>query len=192
MKHVSLHGICRCEPRSNLQRGEPEAKQSQSAINTYIHKLTLSTFALLSICLFFAPALVWTGSLRSLQACSFTLLGSYDTPGLASDVYVSGSTAYVADWDGILHIIDVSNPEAPALLGSYCTPDNTWGVYVSDNRAYVADGYSGFHIIDVSNPEAPALLGIYDTPGWAYAGHVLGNRAYMVDCWGGFHINRRL
>ena len=75
------------------------------------------------------------------------LLGSYDTPGTALSVFVSNNIAYVADvspglqiidflyahgyyhrfpdvaaWDAGLQIIDVSNPQNPALLGSYDTP----------------------------------------------------------------------
>jgi hypothetical protein len=39
-----------------------------------------------------------------------TLLGSYNTPGSANGVAVSGTIAYVADYALGLQIIDVSNP----------------------------------------------------------------------------------
>jgi hypothetical protein len=38
-----------------------------------------------------------------------SLLGSSDTARRAFDVYVSGSTAYVTDWAGVVQLIDVSS-----------------------------------------------------------------------------------
>jgi len=36
-------------------------------------------------------------------------------PGVVQDVAVSGSYAYVADWDGGLRVIDVSDPSSPRI-----------------------------------------------------------------------------
>ena len=68
-----------------------------------------------------------------------TLAGSYDTPGTAFGVFVSGSYAYVADEESGLQIINVSNPASPTLAGSYDTPGYADGVSVSGSYAYVAD-----------------------------------------------------
>ena len=80
-----------------------------------------------------------------------------------------------------MQIIDVSNPQNPALVGSYDTPIYAYSVIVSNNIAYEADGYSGLQIIDVSNPQNPALLGSYDTPGYASSVFVSNNIAYIAD-----------
>lgn len=95
------------------------------------------------------------------------LIGSYDTPGSANDVYVSGDYAYVADWDSGLQIIDISNPASPVPVGSYDTPGSALDVYVLGNYAYVADGWnSGLLIIDVSDPASPVFVGSYETTGY--------------------------
>jgi hypothetical protein len=108
------------------------------------------------------------------------LRGSYDTPGDALGVYVTGGLAYVADgWSG-LQIIGVSNPTAPTLRGSCDTPGYADGVYVTGGLAYVADGGSGLLIIDVSNPTAPTLRGSYGTPGYTCGVYVTGGLAYVV------------
>ena len=124
-------------------------------------------------------------------------VGSYDTAGLAHEVYVSDSYAYVADgYDG-LHILDVSNPDVPLEVGSYDTaggsllyPGCAYGVYASGSYAYVAAGYEGLRIIDVSDPSSPSEVGFYDTPGYASTGvHVSGSYAYVVDGGGLYMID---
>ncbi|MBI4007386.1 MAG: hypothetical protein HY354_02705, partial [Planctomycetes bacterium] len=79
----------------------------------YTHKLTRSLiFAFL-----FLFTISTSGGL-ALATCP-TLLGNYNTPGYAYNVYVSGTTAFVADDSSGLQIINVTNPAIPALLGNY-------------------------------------------------------------------------
>jgi len=78
-----------------------------------------------------------------------TLLGQYqdnENYAAASDVYVSGNYAYVANNELGLKIINVSDPANPTLAGSYNT-GSAMGVYVSGNYAYVANGTAGLQII---------------------------------------------
>jgi hypothetical protein len=116
------------------------------------------------------------------------LLGTYDTPGFAEGVGISGTVAYVADDLTGLLIIDVSNPGSPILLGSYDTPSEALDVEVSGTTAYVADYLSGLHFIDISNPSSPTLLGTYDTPGSAYRVAVSGGLVYLGDVASGLEI----
>ncbi len=51
-----------------------------------------------------------------------TLVGTYDTPGYARGVAVSGDHAFVADGDSGLQVIDISDPANPTLVGTYDTP----------------------------------------------------------------------
>src|SRR5688500_692603 len=62
----------------------------------------------------------WNTAAGKLQLFPFlpTLLGSYDTPGDAYAVEVSGTRAYLADGLAGLKIFDISNPASPVLLGS--------------------------------------------------------------------------
>ena len=95
------------------------------------------------------------------------LAGSYNTPGSAKAVYVSGNYAYVAGWYSGLQVIDISDPTKPTPAGSYNTPGDAYGVYVSGNYAYVADDEAGLQVIDISDPAKPTLAGFYNTPGYA-------------------------
>ncbi|MFM6873212.1 MAG: cadherin domain-containing protein, partial [Dolichospermum sp.] len=116
-----------------------------------------------------------------------TLVGTYDTSGIAMGVQVVGNYAYVADGDSGLQIIDISNPAAPTLKGNYDTSGIALGVQVVGNYAYVADNY-GLQIIDISNPTTPTLKGNYDTSGNAWGVQVVGNYAYVADNVSGLQI----
>ena len=56
------------------------------------------------------------------------LVGSYDTAGMAQDVAVSGTLAYVVNFDDGLEIVDVSHPAVPVRVGIYDTPGHAIGV----------------------------------------------------------------
>ncbi|MEW6380204.1 MAG: chitobiase/beta-hexosaminidase C-terminal domain-containing protein [bacterium] len=101
--------------------------------------------------------------------------------GWAQGVHAQGDYVYVADDTLGLQIIDISQPDQPAIRGSYDTPGWASGVQVQSNFAYIADGYSGLQVIDISRPDAPALTGSYDTPGYAYGVFVRGTCAYVAD-----------
>ena len=127
-------------------------------------------------------ALLTEKGFAAAQSCP-QFVGWYDTPGNASGITISGTTAYVADWDvGGLQIIDVSNAANPVRLGWYDTPGSARGVAVLGNTAYVADGdLGGLQVIDVSNAANPVRLGWYDTPGSARGVAVSGTTAYVAD-----------
>lgn len=105
---------------------------------------------------------------------------------------MSGSYAYVADWDGGLRVIDVSNPASPHEAGFYGMPGGPSDVAVSGVYAYVADGVSGLRVIDVSNPTSPREVGFYYTAagGTPYAVALSGSYAYVADFCGGLVILR--
>ena len=102
-------------------------------------------------------------------------------PSYAYGVAVSGSYAYVADYNSGLQIIDISNPASPSRVGSYDTPGYACGVAISGSYAYVADGGSGLQIIDISNPASPSLVGTYNTPDYARGVAISGSYAYVAD-----------
>jgi hypothetical protein len=85
---------------------------------------------------------------------------------------------YVADGQGGLRIIDVSDPSAPFEAGFYDTPGDADEVSVAGSFAYVADS-SGLRIIDISDPSAPFEAGFYDT-GYANDVAVSGSFAYVA------------
>jgi hypothetical protein len=82
-------------------------------------------------------------------------VGFYDTPGMALDVDVAGSYAYLAD-DSSFRVVDVSNNAAPQEVGYY----NTFckRVQVVGNYAYTMSAIA-LRVIGVSNPHQPELIG---------------------------------
>jgi hypothetical protein len=111
-----------------------------------------------------------------------TLLGSFNSPGTATGIAISGTVVYLADGIWGLRIIGVGNPASPVALGSYVTPGWANGVAVSGSVAYVADSDFGLRIVNVSNPASPTLLG--SMPGNAYGVAVSGTVAYVAGATG--------
>ncbi len=132
-------------------------------------------------------------------ALSKLISGSADTPGYALGVAVSGTTAYIADWDKGLQIVSVSDPAKPQIIASVDMPGYVTDVAVSGTTAYAACGnyeeqskWKGLQIIDVSVPAMPRIIGSFATPGGAYGIAVSGTNVY-VSCgryeeWSGLQI----
>ena len=99
-----------------------------------------------------------SGDVLTFSGVGLAILGSVDTPGRAYGVVLSsdGNTAYVADHDAGLQVIDVSDL---AILGSIDTPGDARGVALSGNGniAYVAAITGGLEVIDVTDPAEPFL-----------------------------------
>ena len=91
-------------------------------------------------------------------------VGSFDTPGAANNVAISGDYAYVADSSPRgLQIINVGNAALPTRSGSFDTTNDAYCVVVSGGYAFVGAGDIGLQIINVSNLSAPTLTGTFDT-----------------------------
>jgi hypothetical protein len=102
------------------------------------------------------------------------------------DVAVFGDTAYVADRDIGLQIIDVSYPANPRIIGSLNTLGSVQDVVVIGDIAYVAAG--GLQIIDVKDSKNPYVIGSADTPGSAQDIVVIRDMAYVADYGAGLQI----
>jgi hypothetical protein len=108
-------------------------------------------------------------------------LNKITTKSYAQHVFVQGNYAYLADVNGGLRIIDVSNPASPVEVGSYVDSQTcTKGVYVSGNYAFLAEHFDGLVIIDISSPTTPVKVGECDTPIHARNVHIQGNYAYVA------------
>ncbi len=106
------------------------------------------------------------------------------------DIVVNGDYAYVADSEGGLRIVDVSDPTQPHEVGTYGTSGvYANGVAVSNSTAYVTSG-SGLQVVDVSDPAHPAEVGAYYISGRGYTNDVVvsGGTAYVADRWGGLRV----
>lgn len=116
-----------------------------------------------------------------------SFIGAYDTVNESMDVYISGDSAFIADYYDGLQIIDISDPSTPTYIGSYNTPDRAVGIYVEDDYAYIADYNSGLLIFNVSNLSNPQLIGtcggFFPSPDPSLPGDVVvsGDYAYVAD-----------
>ncbi len=92
-------------------------------------------------------------------------LGSYEVGANVNDIFIVGTTAYLATSDDSkeLIVLDVSNPANITQLGSYDAvgADDGQGVYVVGNLAYLgrAGGTSDFLVLDITNPASIKTLG---------------------------------
>lgn len=130
----------------------------------------LSVFFFVSTCNLFA------------QGYNTTLIGYFDTPGIAKGVAVQGSYAYVADYFQGLRIINVSDPSNPSEIGAIDPQgtDRAFDVVINGTYAYVAYGNSGLWVFDVSNPTFPTLAGYIESDGFSTGVAISGSYAYVA------------
>ena len=103
-------------------------------------------------------------------------------------LHVAGTTAYVAGGLEGLHLVDVSDPDAPTLLATHETPGQAVDVTTTGGSALVVNLMTGLEVVDVSDPTAPRLLATHDTPGYQRAVTTAGTVAYVVDQPSGVHL----
>ncbi len=110
-------------------------------------------------------------------------VGSYNTPGKAYRVTLSGTLAYVRDtaWsnspESVL-VIDVSDPTNPALVDSVEVSDNIADVTVVGDYAYLPAGGEGLRVFDLDLAE----VGYYTPPASGMDRvTVAGTHAYAAD-----------
>ncbi|RKY29380.1 MAG: hypothetical protein DRP74_08910, partial [Candidatus Omnitrophota bacterium] len=119
---------------------------------------------------------------------SLTEVGQFDDGGVAWDVHVVGTLAYVADGTDGLEIINVIDPINPIETGQFVDGGDARGVHVVGTLAYVADGTDGLEIINVTDPTNPTEVGQFDDGGDARGVHVMGTLAYVADGTDGLEI----
>src|SRR5204863_7570294 len=91
------------------------------------------------------------------------------------------------DGPGGLRIIDVRNPNAPALVGSFAVGMYVWDVDVANGLAFVtANG--NIVALDLSDPANPIQVGYYDTPDGPSGLSVAGDLITEADGNGGLLI----
>ena len=72
-------------------------------------------------------------------------------PDIIEDITLSGDYVYVADEEGGLRVVDVSDPANPHEAGEHETSGGAKGVAVAGGYAYVAVIYLGLEVVDVRN-----------------------------------------
>lgn len=83
------------------------------------------------------------------------IIGKCATPGYATDLFVNGNYAYVADGQAGLVIIDII--DSLRILGMCDIEGYAQGVVVKDSFTYISGGEQELVIIDVSKPNTPTI-----------------------------------
>lgn len=126
----------------------------------------------------------WISSQMLTEVYNYTIyeVGSINTPGIAKGVVVTGNYALVADYDGGLRVIDVTNPASPALMGNFSVASQyAFDVVLNGGNAYVAYGSHGLSVVNFSNPNSPTELGVYTPEGEVRGVAINGNNAYLAN-----------
>jgi hypothetical protein len=93
---------------------------------------------------------------------TFTIIGECQLPGYAKKVELVGNLAYVADGQGGLQIVDISNPESTYVVGQYVSDRDVNSVAVRDTFAYIAllsSTSGGLVVLNISDPAVPLFVG---------------------------------
>ena len=118
---------------------------------------------------------------------TFRILSTCSLPGYAEDVDIANDLVYVADNQGGLQIVDISNPENPFIIGEYISEKSIVGVAVRDTFAYLAVSHSqgGIRIVNVAEPQNPVFVG---EDNWYYGYSVVApqNDTMFVYVAGGY------
>lgn len=108
--------------------------------------------------------------------------GGLNLGAAARDVQVVGNYSYVASTSNNqeLQIVNVTNPNSPALAGSYNTQggSDANSVFVLNNTAYTVD--SQLNILNITNPANVSFFGNYNSPGTPFGVFVETNFAFIA------------
>jgi hypothetical protein len=116
------------------------------------------------------------------------LVGSvfYGPYGGSSDLTLSGSYAYIADYNDVW-VIDISDPTTPFAAASVDVIGSVVDIEIYGNYALASSSawVGGLIIIDISNPLAPYVSALAQTEDYALGVAVSDSIAYLAgDRWG--------
>ena len=99
------------------------------------------------------------------------------------EVLIREGLMYAAGPDPGFVILDLADPEAPAVVGQFEPPPYGLGLQVSlgDRVAYLCSWSYGIYGVDVSDPQNPILVAHFETPGYAIEGELRGEVLYVAD-----------
>jgi len=96
------------------------------------------------------------------QLASYVIISECPLPGYAKRIALVDSIAYVADGQGGLQIVSISDPESTFVIGQYVADRDVGGVAVRDTFAYIALGSStsgGLVVLNIADPTDPIFVG---------------------------------
>ncbi|MBN1575785.1 MAG: hypothetical protein JW913_04490 [Chitinispirillaceae bacterium] len=120
--------------------------------------------------IFSSTALILLSTVPTAHALEFR--GTCDLPGFAYDVAIEGNHAYVSTDSGLC-VVDISQPEAPALNGYVPLAGYGNELALYGACAFVTDGSArAFQVVDITDPAHPASIGGFgDSCGYVWGIH---------------------
>ncbi len=109
----------------------------------------------------------WGTGTVELPNRSLTVVGTYDTPYHASNLFVEGNYVFIADELWSLQVANITDPTNPTNASAYVTGNPGYiitDVYVAGDYAYVASSSVGigFIVFDITDLTDIELIGSYD------------------------------
>ncbi|NIP42941.1 MAG: T9SS type A sorting domain-containing protein, partial [candidate division Zixibacteria bacterium] len=105
------------------------------------------------------------------------LLGVFSFVGPINGIDSDGHSVYLADADYGLKIVDVTDPQNPALTGSLEIDGSAQDVVLDDDLIYLVDDQKGLQVINITDPANPvfqqSLPAVSDGAGVEMAGNYL-------------------
>ena len=107
------------------------------------------------------------------------------------DVYVVDEYAYLADKEGGLVILDITNLTHPQEIGRKAIAGDIVGavnLFIENDFAYIANDVDGARIIDISNKTDPQVVSEYHDELYYWDVYVNGNYAFYTTIGDGLEI----
>lgn len=105
-------------------------------------------------------------------------IGYCGTPGSVKNIVALNHVLYIADHNGGIRVISVSDPQRPQEIWTY--PCYAQDVHVYGNSAFVA-AFDGLIVLDITYPSKPRKISQIDTPNRAVHLHVSNDHTYIVN-----------
>jgi len=108
-------------------------------------------------------------------------IGSIELPGYPRRMEISSNTAFVAMEYGGFAVVDLDDPENPALFSTLETVEGRpQDIALMGDVALIVTQSEGLQVIDVTHPEAPSIIGSMDLPDTGNGISVSGDVAYVA------------
>lgn len=112
----------------------------------------------------------------------YTIVSKTLIPGYANDVVVKDSLVYMAQGEGGLSIVNVTNPSAPEVVS--VTTEDVRGysskIIVHDTTAYIAAGSFGVTVVNITDPLFPIVTDDNTSMKPAKNLHIMGDFLYTA------------
>ncbi len=112
----------------------------------------------------------------------YTIVKKFITAGYSQDVLKKDNLLYMAQGEGGLQIIDITNPEDPQTVS--ITSDGARGysakVAIKDTAVYLAAGSFGVTTINASDPTAPEIPGSNSSEKPAKSLYIMGDYLFVA------------